>query len=60
MASQWNIYEFFNSSIVVEMENALYTKANLNYDEYQISPICSLNIELNKRVTCVDECTFQT
>ena len=48
MASQWNIYEFFNSSIVVEMENALhgifYTKANLNYDEYQISPICSLNI----------------
>lgn len=42
MASQWNIYEFFNSSIVVEMENAL--KANLNYDEYQISPICSLNI----------------
>ena len=45
MASQWNIYEFFNSSIVVEMQNALfYTKANLNYDEYQISPICSLNI----------------
>ena len=58
MASQWNIYEFFNSSIVVEMENALnfnsswhflhicifQTKANLNYDEYQISPICSLNI----------------